>query len=190
MTQDNSIVIREYLTTDKEVVMNLIKLNTPNFFAKEEVNDLSNYLDKGIELYYVLLVDGKVVGCGGINFAEKRTIGKISWDLMHPDYQGKSLGKKLLRYRIEVLKAIPSIKKITVRTSQLASPPFTGSIPYSLSGWCGKRSGWIRIWIRWKPSRNGLRYSAMFSIFSLWYWATPWILRKWVKRSAALFPCC
>lgn len=49
MTQDNSIVIREYLTTDKEVVMNLIKLNTPNFFAKEEVNDLSNYLDKGIE---------------------------------------------------------------------------------------------------------------------------------------------
>lgn len=118
--QDNSIVIREYLTTDKEVVINLIKLNTPNFFAKEEVNDLSNYLDKGIELYYVLLVDGKVVGCGGINFAEKRTIGKISWDIMHPDYQGKSLGKKLLRYRIEVLKAIPSIKKITVRTSQLA----------------------------------------------------------------------
>lgn len=37
-----------------------------------------------------------------------------------PPLQGKSLGKKLLRYRIEVLKAIPSIKKITVRTSQLA----------------------------------------------------------------------
>ena len=70
MTQDNSIVIREYLTTDKEVVMNLIKLNTPNHFPVNE--------------------------------------------------QGKSLGKKLLRYRIEVLKAIPSIKKITVRTSQLA----------------------------------------------------------------------
>ena len=120
MIQDNSIVVREYLTTDKEVVMNLIKLNTPNFFAKEEVNDLSNYLDKEIELYYVLLVDGKVVGCGGINFAEKRTIGKISWDIIHPDYQGKSLGRKLLMYRIEVLKAIPGIKKITVRTSQLA----------------------------------------------------------------------
>ena len=72
MTQDNSIVIREYLTTDKEVVMNLIKLNTPNFFAKEEVNDLSNYLDKEIELYYVLLVDGKVVGCGGDKFRRKK----------------------------------------------------------------------------------------------------------------------
>jgi hypothetical protein len=51
--------------------MNLITLNTPDFFAEEETNDLSNYLDKEIELYYVLLVEGKVVGCGGINFAEK-----------------------------------------------------------------------------------------------------------------------
>ena len=91
-----------------------------NIDDRELYNILSNYLDKEIELYYVLLVDGKVVGCGGINVAEKRTIGKISWDIMHPDYQGKSLGKKLLRYRIKVLKAIPSIKKITVRTSQLA----------------------------------------------------------------------
>ena len=71
MTQDNSIVIREYLTTDKEVVMNLIKLNTPNFFAKEEVNDLSNYLDKEIELYYVFLVDGNVLCFFVINFADK-----------------------------------------------------------------------------------------------------------------------
>ena len=46
MIQDNSIVVREYLTTDKEAVMNLIKLNTPDFFAEEETNDLSNYLDK------------------------------------------------------------------------------------------------------------------------------------------------
>ena len=50
MIQDNSIVVREYLTTDKEAVMNLIKLNTPDFFAEEETNDLTNYLDKEIEL--------------------------------------------------------------------------------------------------------------------------------------------
>lgn len=65
MTQDNSIVIREYLTTDKEVVMNLIKLNTPNFFAKEEVNDLSNYLDKEIELYMSCSLTGKWLDAAG-----------------------------------------------------------------------------------------------------------------------------
>lgn len=120
MKQDNSIIIREYRATDKEAVINLIKLNTPSSFAEEETEDLSDYLDKEIELYYVLLVDRKVIGSGGINFAGNKTIGKISWDIIHPDYQGKSLGTKLLKYRIDILKAIPGIKKITVRTSQVA----------------------------------------------------------------------
>ena len=55
-----------------------------------------------------------------VNFAENKTIGKISWDIIHPDFQGKSLGTKLLKYRIEVLKTIPGIQKITVRTLQVA----------------------------------------------------------------------
>lgn len=120
MQLNNSITIREYLPTDKEAVLNLIKWNTPDYFADKEADDFSRYLDKEIEMYYVLLVDGKVVGCGGINFAENKTIGKISWDIIHPDFQGKSLGTKLLKYRIEVLKTIPGIQKITVRTSQVA----------------------------------------------------------------------
>ena len=67
-----------------------------------------------------LIPIGHVVGGGGINFAENKTIGKISWDIIHPDFQGKSLGTKLLKYRIEVLKTIPGIQKITVRTLQVA----------------------------------------------------------------------
>ena len=67
-----------------------------------------------------LIQIGHVVGGGGINFAENKTIGKISWDIIHPDFQGKSLGTKLLKYRIEVLKTIPGIQKITVRTLQVA----------------------------------------------------------------------
>ena len=113
-------VIREYRETDKNAVIDLIRQNTPEYFALEEEADFSNYLDSERELYFVLLFNKEIVGCGGINFTDNKTTGKISWDIMHPDYQGKSLGKKLLRYRIEVLKAIPSIKKITVRTSQLA----------------------------------------------------------------------
>lgn len=100
--------------------MNLIGLNTPRFFAKEEADDLSRYLDKEIELYYVLSADNKIVGCGGINFAENKTVGKISWDIIHPDFQGRSLGTLLLKHRLEVLQSIESIRKITVRTSQVA----------------------------------------------------------------------
>jgi len=114
------IEIREYSILDKPDVMNLIRLNTPKYFAPDEEADLSNYLDNERELYFVLLFDGEIVGCGGINFADNNTTGKISWDILHPDHQGKSLGTKLLKYRIEKLKSIESIKRITVRTSQVA----------------------------------------------------------------------
>ena len=85
---------------------------------KEEA-DLGRYLDEEVELYYVLLFAGMIVGCGGINFADNMTTGNISWDIVHPAYQGKSLGTKLLNHRIEKLRNISSIKKIIVRTSQL-----------------------------------------------------------------------
>ena len=104
---DSHIIIREYCPTDRNDVMNLIRLNIPKDFDEE------------VELYYVLLFAGMIVGCGGINFADNMTTGKISWDIVHPAYQGKSLGTKLLNHRIEKLRNISSIKKIIVRTSQL-----------------------------------------------------------------------
>ena len=48
MKYNESIIIREYLPTDKDAIMSLIKLNTPDFFAEEEANDLSKYLDEEI----------------------------------------------------------------------------------------------------------------------------------------------
>ena len=76
----NITTIREYQPTDKNAVIDLIRQNTPAYFAPKEEADFSNYLE----------------------------------------YQGKSLGAQLLKYRIEILKSIDGIQKITVRTSQLA----------------------------------------------------------------------
>ena len=98
---NHSITIREYEPTDKDAVINLIRLNIPKYFAPTEETDLNYYLDHERELYYVLLFDGQIVGCGGINFEDNKTTGKISWDILHPQYQGKSLGSQLLKYRIE-----------------------------------------------------------------------------------------
>lgn len=115
-----SIHIREYTPGDKPAVLDLLRLNTPAYFAPEEEADLIRYLDKEIDIYYVLECENAVVGCGGINFADNRTTGKISWDIFHPAYQGKSLGTLLLKHRIKKLKTIESIQLILVRTSQLA----------------------------------------------------------------------
>ena len=45
------VTIREYRTTDKDDVMELIRRNTPEYFAAEEEIDLSDYLDREIESY-------------------------------------------------------------------------------------------------------------------------------------------
>jgi [ribosomal protein S18]-alanine N-acetyltransferase len=114
--------IRPYKEEDKAAVLHLLRLNTPEYFAAEEMEYFIHYLDYEIEYYYVIELKGLIVGCGGFNFSGDETTGKISWDILHPDYQGQSLGSSLLKYRIKELKTFPSLKNIIVRTSQLVYP--------------------------------------------------------------------
>lgn len=115
---NDTINIREYVPSDKEAVLNLIRLNTPQYFAEEEEVDLSNYLDNYREYYYVLLSGIEIIGCGGINMVDNGTRGKLCWGMIHPDWQGRSLGSLLLKHRINVLNSM-GVKLITVRTSQV-----------------------------------------------------------------------
>jgi len=44
----------------------------------------------------------------------------ISWDIIHPDYQGQGIGRKLTEYRINHIKSLKEdIDTIIVNTSQL-----------------------------------------------------------------------
>lgn len=114
------ITIREYEPKDKYDVIDLIRLSTTDYFAAHEEKDFNRFLETERELFYVLLMDGKIAGCGGINFADNRTTGIISWDIIHPTHRGKSLGTILMNHRMEQFRSMGAIQKITVRTSQVA----------------------------------------------------------------------
>ena len=111
--------IRPYEKSDKAEVLNLFRLNTPIYFSTEEEDDLIYFLENERELYYVVEINKEIVGCGGYNFSEDKSTGIICWDIIHPKFQGKSIGQSLLNYRITQIKNVPNIRKITVRTSQL-----------------------------------------------------------------------
>lgn len=119
---NDTFTIRPYSHSDKETVIELLQLNTPAYFSPDEEKDLISYLEHEIESYFVLEVNDQLVGSGGINYSNDKTVGIISWDLFHPDFQGKSLGSKLLNYRIDLLKNNSVIQQIKVRTSQLVYP--------------------------------------------------------------------
>lgn len=114
--------IRPYEESHKADVINLFRLNTPIYFSTEEEDDLIYFLENEREQYYVVSINGEIVGCGGYNFSEDKSTGIICWDIVHPNFQGKSIGRSLLNYRITQIKNVKSIRKITVRTSQMVYP--------------------------------------------------------------------
>ena len=112
-------MIREYSSEDKEHLLSLIRLNTPEYFDSSEEADLIFYLDNEVEDYFVVEENETIVGCGGINYSEEENAAVISWDIIHPDHQGKGIGRKLLEFRINHVKEYSNYKTIVVRTSQL-----------------------------------------------------------------------
>lgn len=113
-------MIKPYQTSHKEAVLQLLRLNTPQFFDPSEEADFVHYLDNELEDYFIIEQAGQVVGCGGINYLLADKTARISWDMLHPEAQGKGLGAQLVQHRIEHIKTQPEIETIVVRTSQLA----------------------------------------------------------------------
>lgn len=112
--------ISPYVPEMEAAVVHLLRLNTPAAFAPAEEEDYLDFLNIHREYYFVQKIKDQIVGCGGFNLVENNTHARISWDIQHPDFQGKGLGTALLRYRIQEIGKILSVTKLTVRTSQTA----------------------------------------------------------------------
>lgn len=114
----SGIQIRNYNPKDKNALLELLRLNTPTYFSPDEESDFISYLDKHILAYFVIEIESEIIGSGGINVTENQKTGVISWDIIHPNFQGKGIGKLLLEHRINFLKTNYLLDEIIVRTSQ------------------------------------------------------------------------
>lgn len=116
-------MIRPYTKSDQEALIALLRRNTPEFFDVSEEKDFVEYLRDDSDHYFVFEEAGQIIGSGGFNpgFDGGETV-RISWDIVHPDCQGRGIGRKLILYRIEQIKKDPKVDKIVVRTSQLVYP--------------------------------------------------------------------
>lgn len=111
--------IRKFELRDREKVLQILRLNTPEYFSPSEENDLIHYFDFHADNYYVLENEHGLIGAGGFNISADRKTGNLSWGMVHPAYQGTGVGSKLMRYRIQRITEIDSVQVISVRTSQL-----------------------------------------------------------------------
>ena len=113
--------IRKFEERDITLLLDLMKLHVLASFAETEIQDFENYLKFEIEHYFVIQDHELIVACGGINFKGTADQAWLSWDIVHPNLQSKGLGSMLLNHRIEVVKRMPQIHTLWVRTSQTAS---------------------------------------------------------------------
>ena len=113
-------MIRPYKKSDRKKLLELLRLNIPEFFDPSEEQDFKKYLDGHYEDYFVVEESGEIVGSGGINYLNGGIEANISWDMFHPAFQGTGLGTKLTKHRIDLIKDNPKVKMIGVRTSQLS----------------------------------------------------------------------
>lgn len=113
------MTIRLYIASNKENVLELFDLNTPQYFGINERQELVHYLDSEVEDYFIVEEDNDIIGAGGINYFLEDRKARISWDFVHPESHGKGIGSLLVNHRLDHIKKKRDIETIEVRTSQL-----------------------------------------------------------------------
>lgn len=115
-------MLRPYQPSDKAALEQIMLLNTPQYFFTGELEELKKYLDAKGDTYFVVELEGRVVGGGGYQFPEgDPSVGKISWYLIHPEYHRQGLGTLIVNHCLFLLQQAGPPERIEVWTSQLAS---------------------------------------------------------------------
>jgi AraC-like DNA-binding protein/GNAT superfamily N-acetyltransferase len=102
---DSSVVIRMIEITDvNDMWENVFSRNTPEEIKERIQRDLDGYDDR-THFHVVAEVNGIVVGTLGLERFNKYSRYANLWDfVIHPDYQGKGLARKMLNKVQEVIK--------------------------------------------------------------------------------------
>ena len=111
--------IRKHKKSDREAIIQLLRLNTPKYFSPDEEKDLVNYLDKDADNYFVAEENNLILGCAGFNISDDGKTGGLAWAIVSPEAQGKGIGSALTYHRIKELSKSESIQIISLQTSQL-----------------------------------------------------------------------
>jgi ribosomal-protein-alanine N-acetyltransferase len=116
--------IGPYLPHHQPLLIDLLRMNTPTFFAPSEEQDYIDYLTHHAQAYFVVEEDNAIIGVGGINYGfDNGQTARLSWDIVHPHHQGKGIGAMLTRYRIDEITKNGSFQ-LRLRPSQPPSGSF------------------------------------------------------------------
>lgn len=109
--------VRPFSPNDLKAVVAVFRSNIPKYFGPSEEPGLVDFLAERPEHYYVVEVDGEVVGAGGIGLNNDDTVS-LCWGMVHERHLGTGLGKLLTEYRIQRSREVFGDKPMVTSTSQ------------------------------------------------------------------------
>ena len=113
-------MIRLADTSDYKRISKIFQLNTPKYFATDELQDFEKFLTNQPQHYFIIESNGTVAGSGGFNLKNDGRVASLVWDLVDPKLHRKGLGSQLVAHRLSELKKMPSLKVIDIRTSTMS----------------------------------------------------------------------
>lgn len=125
------VEIKKYSREHKEECLAAFNSNTPTSFNQEEVSLFEDFIDGLISnktnekyqeetYYYVIYLEGKIIGCGGFGHSKKNNSATLAWGLIHIEFQKQGFGDKLLIHRLKQIKRLYPKSRIILDTSQFS----------------------------------------------------------------------
>lgn len=111
--------LRQYRQSDRRSLLEIFRLNTPLYFDLIQQKHFSEYLANHATTYFVI-TGKKIIGGGGYHLSEDLQIGRLSWNLIHPDYRYRWFGTRITSHCLDLMKTHGSLRLIKVCTSQFA----------------------------------------------------------------------
>lgn len=120
-----SPAIRLYTPSDKADCLSSFISNVPSYFTQEEVPEFESFLNRLEQphtktIFYVVVNEGKIMGCGGFGDKYNTGILSLAWGLIHRDYHKMGFGKLLLQHRLNQIKLLHPGCPVIVDTTQFS----------------------------------------------------------------------
>ncbi|NML20000.1 GNAT family N-acetyltransferase [Pseudoflavitalea sp. G-6-1-2] len=159
------ITIVPYSKAYREGCMAAFLSNVPKFFATEEIAQFGTWLDHmegatieypdSESLYFVVLHNQEVIGCGGFGYSEATKKAVLAWGLVHSEYHKKNIGRKLLEFRLERIASLYPGATLWLDTTQ-HSYPFFEKFGFTIQQFTedGYAKGMHRYDMIWKINSN------------------------------------
>jgi ribosomal protein S18 acetylase RimI-like enzyme len=113
---ESKLIIRNYITEDKERVIEVWKACRLIVQGNDPVNDINLKIKFQPELFFVATCDDEIIGTVMTGYDGHR--GYLNYLGIHPEYRNKGYGRTLVEYSVQKLKELGCPKvNIQIRNS-------------------------------------------------------------------------